>query len=709
MSNLVESGAVEAPADGARPKNDAERKAALHKRAMDHFEFAEAAWRENREAARDDIRFQALDQWPEKVKKAREDAGLACLTVDKVNQYVRQVVNDGRQNRPGIKVHPVDDAGDVKVAEAFQGIIRHIWRRGGDQAADTALGHAAGNGFGWIRIATDYERAGAFDQELRICRVRNPLAVLLDPNAQEADGSDARFGFVLDEIPKEQFKKKYPKAELADFNADGPKYQQGWLGENVRVAEYFYAEEEPRNLLLLASGETVEEDEYWAAVKALGRDKVPAIVDQRSMPAITVRWCRVSGAEVLEENEWLGKFIPLVPVYGNEVDVDGKVIYCGLVRPAKDAQRLYNYMRSARAETVASATKDFWVAADGQVDDYADEWQPDSNVEVRRYKPMDVGGTPLPPPRRADPVSQPMGMDSDMQQSEHDIQASMGMYASTTLGVGSANSGKQELLQQRRGDTSTFHYQDNLNRAIAQVGRILVDLIPHYYGARKAARILGEDGKAEIIQTNPKADRPYAKLGSTAIYNLNVGLYDASVEAGPSFTTKRAEVTAMLQEIGGRDPKLFSMMADVMFRNLDVPEAEKLARRFHLMLPPEVQEAEAEDAPSPEVARERARAAKAIGEMQAQIQAAEQGIAERDELIQKQAMALEAAKVQAASKRIEAEAKAQDADTRSYEAETNRLKELLAAILPQELGAIVQQTIRDALSTPAPGAMPGPV
>jgi hypothetical protein len=701
---LIDDGAVETAAEEeSRPKNDAARREKLLKQALEHWAVCESGWKDNREAARDDLRFQAGEQWPAKMKKEREDDGRPCLTVDKINQYVRQVVNDGRQNRPQIKVHPVDDQGDPKVAEAFMGIIRHIWRRGGDQAADTALGHAAGSGFGWIRVGTDYERESSFDQELRLLRVRNPLAAMLDPNAMEADGSDARYGFVIDEIPKDRFKKKWPKAKFTDWKADLPKYADGWIaGDNVRVVEYFYVVEEPRNLLLLATGETVEEADYWRAVKELGRENVPKIEDSRSMPVCTVKWCRLSGAEVLEENDWQGKYVPIVPVYGNEYDVDGKVMYCGLIRPAKDAQRLYNYMRSAFAESVGNATQDFWVAADAQLEGYEAEWDSDSNSYVRRYKPVDAGGERVPPPFRATPATLPTGMAADMQHSEHDIQASMGMYASTTLGVGNAQSGKQEMLQQRRGDTSTFHYQDNLNRAYAQVGRILVDLIPKYYGSRKAARILGEDGKAEIIETNPDQGKAYLKLGSKKIYNFNVGLYDASVEVGPSFATKRQETAALMQELANRNPQVFALVADVMFRNMDIPEADKVARRFELMLPPQVQEAEDEDM-TPEAARIMARAKQAMGQMQEQLKAAEGGIAERDAALQEQAQELAAAKAMAAAKRAEASAKLQDADTRAFQADTDRIKELLAAMLPGEIQTLVQQAVQSAITNPSPG------
>jgi hypothetical protein len=609
----------------------------LFETAKDRFAQAQEAWSENHKLAKEDMRFRLGEQWPDKVKKDREGGYRPCLVVDKLSQYIRQVVNDGRQNRPAVKVRPVDSRGDIKVADAYQGLIRHICdKSNADEAFDTALDHAASSGFGYFRVLTQYEHEKTFDQELCVERIRNPLAVLLDPNAQKADGSDARFGFIVDEIPKDDFARQYPKAEHTDWQADAQKYAEGWLTDsNVRVVEYFYIEDVSVPHLMLDDGTVVTQAEYELKVTNLAPGEVPpGIKARRSLPTKMVKWARLSGAEVLEENDGdgkgLGKYIPIVPVYGNEYDVDGRVIYSGLIRNAKDAQRLYNFSRSAYAERVALAPKSPWVAAAGQVDAYEGDWERSNvdNVAVLKYDPQDVNGTPVPPPQRTAAADIPAAFAQDMQISEHDIQASMGMYAASVGQPSNEKSGKAIMARQREGDTATFHYQDNLNRAIRHLGRILVDLIPRYYDAPRTIRILGEDGTSTAARIDPTQQDAVVEMGSKVIYNLGVGTYDVSVSAGPSYTTKRQEMVDMLMQLTQAQPQLLSVAGDIMVRNMDMPGGDEIADRLKALLPQQLQEKEGEEDLSADAKQIKAQASQVIEHQSQELQAAGQKIQE---------------------------------------------------------------------------------
>jgi hypothetical protein len=570
--------------------------------AKAHYKICEEAWGPNRRLALEDIRFaKELEQWPEAIKKKRENDRRPCLTVDKLNQYIRQVVNDGRQNRPGVKVRPVSN-GHADVAEAYEGLIRDICdRSNADEAFDTALDHAATGGFGWIRVCTDYSSDRSFDQDIRVERIRNCMAVMLDPNAQKADGSDAKFGFVIDELSKEEFEDKYPKAEKTDWEFDTPSYGEGWIqGEKVRVAEYFYVVEKTQEVHKLENGLVMTDDDYKVMVKERGAEAVPKIVDTREIPVPMVKWCRLTGAEVLEKQDWAGKYIPIVPVYGNEADINGRVIYSGLVRSAKDAQRVFNYSRTAYAERVALTPKAPYIAAAGQVEEYP-EWE-DANTEnysVLRYTPLENGGSAVPPPQRQPPSDVPAGFAQDMQLAEHDIQASMGMYAANLGQPSNEKSGKAILARQREGDVGTFHYQDNLNRAIRYLGRILVDLIPKIYDAPRTVRLLSEDGTAQPAQVDPRIQAPVQQMGALKIYNLAHGIYDVSIESGPSYTTKRQESLDAMMQLTQANPQLFQLIGDIMVRNADWPGAQQIADRLKLMLPPPIQQAEQGQNPMP--------------------------------------------------------------------------------------------------------------
>jgi len=669
-------------------------------------------WSDNRSAALADMKFRALEHWPEKLKKQRDDAGRPTLVVDKLNQYVRQVVNDGRQNRPGIKVRPIDDHGDDDVAEAFQGIIRHICdRSNADDALDTALECAVVNGFGFFRVLTEYLHEQTFDQEIVVQRISNPLAVLLGPH-QKADGSDAPDGFIVTDIEKAEFKDKWPNAKETNWDED--KFHDGWVTDNcVTVCEYFYKVEEQTALHLMADGTSVTDEEYQRTIADIPPELVPKPIETRTVPVYKVKWCRFTGGEILEERDWLGKYIPIVPVYGNEFDIEGKKQYSGLIRAAKDAQRLYNYSRSAYAERVALTPKSPWVAPAEGIADYP-EWEDanEENYSVLRFNYKDESGNPIPPPQRQSAADIPEGFARDMQLAEHDIQASMGMYNASLGEKSNEKSGRAIMARQREGDTATFHYQDNLNRGVRYLGLILVDLIPKIVGYRKAQRILGEDGESETAEINPNLDKAVEKLGNKVIYNLNVGVYDVSVSAGPSYTTKRQEASEAMMQLIQTNPQLFGVIGDLMIRNMDWPGAEAIADRLKLLLPPEVKQAEQQQGQQPlppeiQAAQQQIQqASQQLEQAHAQLQQAAQQVQQEQASVNADKSKLDAARAQLDASRHELDSASKVLMARYQELSAKlELQAIKAAqVVPPQMPPVTDETAID--PTAPPGIVP---
>lgn len=690
------------------PKVEGQSDEELLKEAKDRYQLADDYWSQNIKMWKEDAEFRNLNQWPKEVLDARE--GRPNLVVDKCNQYVRQVVNDGRQNRPSVKVRPVDDTGDDDVATAYQGIIRHILdRSNADEAFDTALDHAAGNGFGYFRVLSEYAHKNTFNHELIVRRIRNPLAVRIDPNFQAADGSDMGWGFIGDDIPKDEYKKRFPNAKYTNWDQDSQKYGDGWLAEKVRVVEYYYKVETDRTMHLLADGTTSSDEEYEAALAAATETKTeppPAIIETRNIPECEVRWCRLSGAEVLEKSVWGGPYIPIIPIFGNESDIGGTVTYSGLVRAAKDPQRLYNYMRSAFAETVALQPKVPFVAAEGQLEGREHEWETANagDKSVLIYKPQTVDGVIVPPPQRQPQPGIPEGFARDMQLSEHDIQASMGMYAASVGQPSNEKSGRAIMARQREGDTATFHYQDNLNRGIRYLGRILVDQVPRKYDSKRVIRILGEDGKAESAEINPEQEKPMERIGGKTIYNLGVGTYDVSVAAGPSYTTKRQEAAEMLGQMVQADPQIMQIAGDIIVRAQDMPMGEELAERFKLMLPPPIQQAEQakQQGEDPKVLAAIAPLKQGLDQAQQQIQAQDQALQQAAQENQKLQADATNKQVDVESKRGELLLQSRELDLKErevaiaeFDAQTKRIQVTGTQASPED----VQQFVAQAMAT----------
>lgn len=643
----------------------------------ERFTYATDAWDDNRNRYKEDVEFLNGSQWPDGIQKERDNAGQPCLVVDKLNQYVRQVVNDSRQNRPSIKVRPVDSEADIETAEIMQGLCRHIEDRSDASAAyDTSIESAVKGGFGFIRILTEYAHENTFEQEVCIERVRNPLSVLIDPDCKKADFSDARYCFVIDEIDEDDLEKQYPDADAKDFDTG----DLSWQTEDgkVVIAEYFEVINKTRTMHMLTDGTVVSDEEYQTAlIEGL---VPPDIKDTREIDYNEIMWSKVHGGGYLEKpTKWIGKYIPIVPVIGNEVDIDGKVSYVSLIHAAKDAQRLYNYSRSAFAERVALAPKSPYIAAAGQIENHP-EWNDANSVNysVLTYDPQEIGGALIGAPQRQPASDIPAGFSQDMQLSEHDIQASLGMYSASLGQQGNEKSGRAIMARQREGDTGTFHYHDNLSRSIRYVGKILIDLIPKVYDSKRVVRILGVDSTSDMVQLDPNQPQASMKIntegGVKSIYNLNMGTYDVSVSTGPSYTTQRQEAAEAMIQLSQANPQLMQIAGDLMIRNMDWPGAEEIADRLKLMLPPQIAQAEQdEEGQSPEVQAIMAQAQQAMQERDMQIQQAEQMIQQLGQELQQLKMANDDKIMNAQSKQADTQIKAKELEIKAFQAETERM------------------------------------
>lgn len=555
---------------------------------------------DNRRSALEAIRFRNLEQWDPEVKKAREsdpEGARPCPVVDKTGQFLRQVVNDEKQNRPSIKIRPVDDKGDEEVADVLQGLVRHIEDiSGADLAYDTAYEQAVDGGYGYFRILTEYCDSKSFDQDIKIKRIRNRFQVVLDDARQEPDGSDAKWGFIVDKMHRDEFKATFPKADPCDFEASSTFGE--WVEKDyLLVAEYFHFEEKDATICQWASGAVTVKGEPAPQSDYLG-DK---IIKERQTKLKQLKWKKISAKEVLEERDLPGEYIPIVEVVGEEIDEEGKSHKNGLLKRAMEPQRIHNFASANFIENVGLAPRAQWVAAEGQIEGYEHLYKTANrrNIAVLPYKPLVMdGNVPVPPPQRAQPAGIAVGWQAVLQNSEHDISSSMGMYAETTLGVGDANSGKQEALQQKRGDTATFHFMDNLARSVRYAGKIILGWIPTYYDTERVARIIGEDGKPRMVKLNPNQPQAVTEQqtesGTETIYNLMVGKYDVTVQTGPGFMTKRQEAAEFLTNAlqAAKDPAIASVLTYLSIKNTDWAGAEEAETMLKKLLPPGVAEPE---------------------------------------------------------------------------------------------------------------------
>lgn len=555
--------------------------------AKEAFELCREHEAEDRPERIDDIRFSRLDdQWPSDVKKQRELEGRPCLTINKLPAFIRQVVNEARQNKPQIKVRPVDSASDPETADIISGLIRNIeYTSSADVAYDTGIENAICSGIGYWRINTEYTSDDTFDQDICIERVANPFAIWGDPYSTAADSSDWNVAFDVDVMPLDRFNSLYKGADPIDWDTDGyTGLADPWRdGEQIAVAAYWKREEVQKDILLLSDNTVIEADDYQRNIELFQSLDVYPVGSPRSVRSHKVMQYTLTGGEELKKVEWAGKYIPIVPVYGDEVNIEGRRHFRSLIRGAKDAQRMFNYWRTAATELVALAPKAPFIGPEGAFETDRAKWE-SANTQTHAFIEYDGQMAP----QRQPFAGVPAGALQEALNASDDMKAILGIYDAALGARSNETSGTAINARKRESDVSTFHFIDNLSRAIRHTGRIIIDLIPEVYSAPRIIRTLGAEGEARPVAINgaePPQQEP-AKPGASEqdqaqamakIYDLTAGKYDLAVESGPSFTTQREEANQALTELIRAFPQAAPALAGLVLKTFDFPGAQEAA------------------------------------------------------------------------------------------------------------------------------------
>ena len=562
------------------------------KQAKKHYELAVSAEAENREQMVDDLRFAALDQWPEDVKKERK--GRPMLVLDHTGQALRRVLGDIRHSLPSIKIDPVDDGADKQTADVLEGLVRQIEYQSRAQnvymqAAETQVKM----GYGVWRVVTKYNEHDTFEQDIQIQVVKNPFSVYFDPAAQEQTRRDGRFVIISETITCDQFEEQYGKKyEKSDFEGQSTTARDDlwWDDDKVRICEYFIKKPIKRDLVTLSNGTTVEVDSITdEQMQAYAMQGITPVRNRR-VDSHEIRYYKLTGVEVLEESVWPGRWFPVIPAYGMEDNIDGRVDYRGVVRAAKDPQRLYNYWNSAAAETIALQPKAPFIGTAKQFKDYKNFWER-ANTDNLPYLPYTPDGQ-APPPQRQSPPTMQSGLLQQAAIASEDIKSATGVYDASLGAKGNETSGVAIQSRQTEAEIQNSLFLYNLAAGIEQTGAIILELIPHFYDTQRVLKIRGEDNNTDDININ----NPIFTPDGLQIQNdLTRGKYDVRVNIGPNYKTKRAEAAASMVELAQVFPQIVQVAGDLVAKNLDWPGADDIAERLKKLLPPGI--AEQDDMP----------------------------------------------------------------------------------------------------------------
>lgn len=572
--------------------------------AQQRFERCEKWEGEARKHYINDVKFANGDsdnlyQWPDAVRQNRDVDQRPCLTINKTRQHNLMIVNDAKKNKPSVTVRPVSSGASYEAAEAFEGIVRHIEYISNAQVAyDTATTSQVEGGVGYWRVLTDYENDDSFDQEIFIRRIPDPLAVFLDPDCQEMDCSDARFGFIFEDMPRDEFKDEYPD-EVAHIAQAALGNGSGWIDQDhVRVAEYYRRIEKKDKLLAFNDPDTGElmterkssiPQELYKLLKEDPTFKSRDIIDHQ------IEWYKIVGDKIIDTKKWLGKYVPIVKIVGEETVIDGMMDRKGHTRALKDPQRMYNYYNSSGTEQVALQGKQPWLAPAEAIEGYESYWRTANtiNYSVLPYNAMKDDGTPIPAPQRTEPAEMAEAYLKGMQVADQDMMGASGQYQAQMGAEGNEVSGKAIAERQRQGDTATYHFIDNLAIGVRYTGKILIDLIPKVYDTKRIRKVLGMDGSEMELQIDPMNKQAFhakeEKDGKTvkAVFNPSVGQYDVQSDVGPAYSTQRQEAFNAFSQIAQKSPELMSIIGDLLFKSADFPGADEIAERLERMVPPQ--------------------------------------------------------------------------------------------------------------------------
>jgi len=630
----------------------------------------------NRERAIEAIKFAKGEQWAPTVLADRTAYNLPSEVYNQIPQFVHQVTNDLRMNMPQTTFVPEEDA-DKEKAEIREDLVRSIQTSSeGEVAYDTAASNAVIGGWGYWRYLTKYENPKTFDQVIQVGWIPNMMSVYDDPNATQQDRLDRCFLVHVYDMTKDDFNDNY------DVDADGDpinyddNYLRGlgsespdWAGDKkVRVAEYWKRTVETTKLYRIKKTGAVSKE------KPKGD---PDTYDARDVEEYKVMWYKCTAGHILEQREWPGIYIPYVFVSGEAVLVDGKWTYDGIVRAMMGPQIQFNYAVNTAIYMASLAPKNQFIVDPAAIAGYEQHWN-DANTVPTAYLPYrqfdPATGQQYNAPQRQNNGVDLSAAANLIQIAQQNFYNVTGIYPASLGQASNETSGKAITARQREGDTSTYHFGDNVARALRAGGRILDDLISKVYDGARTIKGVKEDGTTrDVVINKPFKD----KDGTTKEYDMTTGTYGIVVSTGPGYSTKRQEMADAMNQLAPTLIGTYPAVGPEWIRAQDWPGADAIADAMDRSLPPQLQKPLDDEGIPPQVVnklqqmgQESQQMQQVIQQMQGQLQQAEQALADKQADIQNKQADLELKKQQSIFNEKDAQRQAElDKDKNNLERE----------------------------------------
>lgn len=631
-----------------RPKQDKKLIAELYER----YAYALEYWSPIHKEGNMDVRFIAGDPWDPRDIQARDnpEQKRPHLVFDEGSQYVNQFVGQSMQQERAVRVEPTDERVNGKTAEVMQGRVQQIdYASRGQTHTAKGLSDCAKRGYGWISLRTCYSSDEGREQEPCYNPVPNPDSRLGDPDMKQIDGSDMDWCFVRDQVKKSYVKKKWSFAKNL-----GPQNQY-----TVTLVEYWKVDKKVIDQTLwlddpnhtggieikksaLPEGSTVTDDQvtlgsgetaYTVDIldsRDIEERKVTKyicqIVDPTGPPQQQAADVALDVVEILEVEEWNGKWIPEIPVLGPKEFINNggtvTVTLLSMLRRARDPMQLLNLTGTCAAELVSMTPKTHAVGYEGQFENHEDEW---NNIGSSPLGYLQVKPIVDPTTNQVLPLPELMEWEPPIQAvmilwnaCKDAIRSAVGQLASPELDKGKSGIAIQKI--QTEGASAVYHITEAYTRSLEQVGRVMGDLIEKTHDTKRNIPIRKNDGTQKMVTINAPYHEFPAMLthqnGSTmtakseaemdagmkqgymppkekSFHPIEVGAFNYTISTGPSYQSQQEQSSDFVDKLIQSVPELLvngqgqTTFGDlfVQLKNLG-PTGDVIVERFKKMLKP---------------------------------------------------------------------------------------------------------------------------
>lgn len=563
-----------------------ERMRSVHQRALDEFSNIQSALRDERLQCLQDRRFASISgaQWEGPLQDQYENR--PRFEVNKITLAVTRIINEYRNNRVTVDFISKDGSKRTNLADVCNRLYRADEQdSAASEAYDNAFDEAVTGGFGAWRLRAVYE--DEYDSENDQQRIRiEPIfdadsSVYFDLDAKRQDKADAKRCYVLTAVSRDAYTQQW-----GDDPASWPKeiyqYEFDWSTPDVVfVAEYYEVEEVSREVRTYVGIDGVEEkyhqDEFEKDPDLENRLLATGNVEvrRRRVKQRKVHKYLMSGGKVLSDEGFIaGDQIPIVPVYGKRWFIDNVERCMGVVRPAKDAQRLKNMQLSKLGEISALSSIEKPIFVPEQVAGHQIMWSEDN---IRQYPYVLIN--PVTGPDGSQQISGPVGytksaaippaMAALLQITEQDMADLLGNQQNGDKIVSNISGKAVEMVQQRL-DMQAYLYMSNFSVAVRRGGEIWLSMSKDVYvePGRKMKGV-GPQNEVAMVELMKPAIGPDGEV--IMDNDLSEARFDVVATVGPSSQSQRAatvrSLLGMLQLV--QDPQTQQVLLAMAFQNME--------------------------------------------------------------------------------------------------------------------------------------------